>query len=907
MAPTSEELAYAISHIFLPSILPQSDDYASERALFPITIDALTAFRQIVTGVTARDATNRALLTLAKSKAVHGPNGISESALHQALGDLKFSILLHVQAQNAGLIVTKVGTKTNFEQFELSPQNASVFKGAGRLVRTFPASAISITNVNLTPEALSMIAQTLSTLSSQAVSNMQPQSNHECRDSTHPGMISEYFMSLLLPIGASVSVPAITKRTREEVHRTNAKSPFRRSPLWLLIRVTLQIIFSRTTLSSDLYKLFITFLMSQVLGLSLESTATEVQSEVIYLMEATIARRLLKLPEQLITTQGTILESINRTLLESSQQMSERWQAIQSNQTQHLDMSALRTLEFEHDALVSIPQLDMHIQSLERRQPTPITADYSPKVELVIYTADQLPVPSQPTGSGTYLTAKLQAFEQWVSDHLTAWFVKHEQDAQTCGKLADLLNAYYTEASVHYTNNPEAFSISVLTALDIWVACDKAAIVACPMLGQYDAGIPVDMLQTLLLPFRTQMARLHEIEKYLRSRCRFAGLKGNSLLYDTSSPESFGAKYFDDSQPHQELHARIKKWASETRTKKIAELATLQAEYRRLTSLIESTVCETKKVFHNPTQAYIIECLATCHRCAHQKQLDALTITFHEWPLPRDLNTAKVVTFELRVPQWYARWRDITHLLLRRVLCGNKTGGTPQARYSLASDAYLAKYFVSAHRITDTGRIGLLSQAKPFAATPWKGDRAGTVQQKNVCVDNSLNYQYFNPSTGTFGNTFTFGDEVSKLSTYQLPPSCRTLQKYLSKSFSMPDGPSPNGVIASQGDCPFDMSLQEYKDLASLPLGHRIQWDSILLQLKTPSIDFKKSETTLFILQCIHQAGPSNDTMLRPAHHTLAESGMAYQMIELLNKSLDGVKENWESSQAVSVFVTIAI
>jgi len=910
MALTRDELMFAINHVFLPPKLPQSDDSGNEKVLFAINIDALVAFRQIVSDATAQEASERAIVTLAASEAVHSPQGISETPLREGLIKLKSSLMLHVKEQNAGLIISKIGNQTTFEQFELSPKNASVFESAGRLIRTFPASAISISNDELKFEAVHMIAQTVAKLSTQAAPGMQPQSSKtgqthdESRDTTHPGMISEYFMSLLLPLGTSINVSAITKRMREEVLWSNAKLPFRRSPLWLLIRVTLQLIFSRITFSSDLYKLFVTFLMSRILRLSLALPPSGLESETIYFMQATIARRLLKLPEQCGNKQVAVLSSINAVLHESAEQLSNRWQTIRAEQSEGLDMSVLSELQFEKDALVAMPQLDAYIQSLKQRQIAAVSTGYSPAVHLVTYPSDELPDLSHTNSDGVYLTAKLQAFEQWVSDHLTAWLRDHIDDAPTCGRLADMLDAYYTHANQHYGDNPEAFSILLLTTLEIWVACDKAAIAACPLLNQYDAGVPAELLQTLLLPLRSQMARLLEVEMYLRSRCGSAGLKQTSLLYDTSSPESFGAKYFDKSPAHQEMRAQIETWAKETRAKKIAELVALQAEYRRLASIIESTACETETLFNDYTEEYYVKCLATCHRCGYERQLEALVISSHEWPLPRNAATVKVVIFELHAPQWYARWRDGTRFLLRQVLCGHTKIEHPRAMYDLSSDCHLAsKYFVRAHPTTN---IGLLSQDKPFQVTHWRSSKAGTVQQKDVCVPNGLSYQYFDSSENSFWDTCSFEDEVTDMTTYQLPPSYQALQKFLVRPHDMPDGPSPNEVIASQADCHVEMSLQEFKELASLPLGHRLQWDNILLQLTAPSIDFKKSETTLFVLQCIHQAGPSNHMVLRAAHHTLAEPDLAGQVIQVLHKALSRVKENWESSQAISSFISIA-
>ena len=90
------------------------------------------------------------------------------------------------------------------------------------------------------------------------------------------------------------------------------------------------------------------------------------------------------------------------------------------------------------------------------------------------------------------------------------------------------------------------------------------------------------------------------------------------------------------------------------------------------------------------------------------------------------------------------------------------------------------------------------------------------------------------------------------------------------RTATCPDGETANSVIASQHYCADDMDLQEFKELASLPLGHHIQWENIILQLIAPSVDFKKAESTMFILQCILQSGPSSDDVLRSAHQKLS-------------------------------------
>jgi hypothetical protein len=103
------------------------------------------------------------------------------------------------------------------------------------------------------------------------------------------------------------------------------------------------------------------------------------------------------------------------------------------------------------------------------------------------------------------------------------------------------------------------------------------------------------------------------------------------------------------------------------------------------------------------------------------------------------------------------------------------------------------------------------------------------------------------------------------------------------------------------------MSLDEYKALCTISLGYRLQWQNILLQLSAPSVDFKKVETGLVILQSIYQAGPSEPgNVLRASHEIADDDKFAHALLESLRDSLQRVKENWESSQALSIFISLA-
>jgi hypothetical protein len=277
-----------------------------------------------------------------------------------------------------------------------------------------------------------------------------------------------------------------------------------------------------------------------------------------------------------------------------------------------------------------------------------------------------------------------------------------------------------------------------------------------------------------------------------------------------------------------------------------------------------------------------------------------LSIEVHEWPLPSDDAKAKTVVFELDIPTWFSHWRDSRIELLEQVLKGKRQPIKPSQSYILSSgDPHLtSKYFK--HR---SQRISLLSQVKPFIVTHYKTKLIGGLVDSHIYVENALKYAYYDVHSDADVNGFSFLPDLD--CTYSL--SNKNLQRFLFRPETTPDGLEPNHAIASQSNCPDEMSLEEFKEWATLPLGRHIQWLNILLHLAMPSVDFKKPETTLVFLQCIYQAGPSSSSeVLREAHDFLNYGSNASHTIQVLTEALQRVKGNWESSQALHTFAAIA-
>lgn len=185
-------------------------------------------------------------------------------------------VAAHLRAQNAGITFTRSEDAVLIEAFELLPTNKAVFEKKSGLRRDFPASAVLIALKTLEATSfLSHLAQSLATMTTQEVLAMPPvvqkaqQTKVEVRDTTDPGIITRLIMRLVGEMGTAIQPTCILKRTKDDVSFRDARIPFRRSCLWLFVRVILHMHFdratSRPTVIPPLYKLFGLFQLTSVL------------------------------------------------------------------------------------------------------------------------------------------------------------------------------------------------------------------------------------------------------------------------------------------------------------------------------------------------------------------------------------------------------------------------------------------------------------------------------------------------------------------------------------------------------------------------------------------------------------------------------------------------------------------
>ncbi|KAI0099774.1 hypothetical protein GGR51DRAFT_535017 [Nemania sp. FL0031] len=915
-------LEYMINHVFLPPQLPQEDDYSLENESWLLAC-ALNALEDLGPILQENQADARKLIAiqgandmLHKLYDIYYDNGTSTfeglcdslKSLAEDVNAVPIPVYLH--AQNAGILISSVVEDDRddvyFELFELSPLNHDAVSITGRLQRTFPGCAVAIPRKELkTPAFLRTVTDTLTKMSQQPASGTTQkvkkagEMHQEDRETTHPKMATELFAAYLRSVGRMVQVSSILKNTRQDVLWKDSRSPWRRSALWLLVRVALQLFFSRYKSESErenMYKSYMLLFMAYTLQ-EAEAEEYDISADLMWSMKAKLTRRRLKLANY---GNSVVLQFVDGVLSKAAASLEKRWSRIQKRDSVRHDFSDLKALPAAQDTILHLERLDRYIEAISRREDRIQPAEVRESCPLPEFTSplntsfDEFPI-TTPT------ILKLLKFESWVELSLDWWLVVNIDKEEICKELRFVIESYHRCAVAQYQHNPEAMSLMFLTILELWVALDKSTIRFCHLLDDYGPPFGEKILRSLILPERRQMERLQAIEHYLHDRSSQAEFPANYIFQDFGRDDSFAVRYFDQSTKHINTWNDIQGRATAAAEQKRVELKEKRDEYEQYIEEYNRLEHEYTRSFNHQSRQHEEWHDDSCVKCRHQNEMNSLKIEVHEWPLPEDYNEAKTVVFELRVPPSFGSWRDATVFMLTDVLgFGYASGDQPRAFYTVANVEGLKSF----REYDATRRVSLLSEEKPHSRTHRNVKSIITTSDEEVFVSHGARFRYYDSGRKCFVGAFAPTDYFTHACTFQLSISSRQMQQFLDNTID-PIRFS-NTIIATQSQCPRMLSLEEYKGMASIRAGSNTRWQNILKELALPSVNFGKEDTALIILQCIHQAGkPSVSNVLRETHAILADQRFCITLLGKLLDACERVSGNWQSAPALSAFISI--
>jgi hypothetical protein len=809
---------------------------------------------------------------------------------------------LHITAQNAGLIITQNKDSVVLEPFELSPTNEAVMSTVGRLQRCFPGSAISIPVKKFHENGfIEALAHTIETMSHQEVIEAKPkivkkdEIHIEERDTTDPFLVTDYLGTVLLAQGGkAIQASSISKNTRDEVIWKDCLMPWRRSPVWLLIRVTLQLHFERLHSDRLLYKEFMIFLMTYTLDIAQKR---RFPSDIIYCMMAKIARRLNKLGDD---AEIPWIRNIYETLRQARACLRQRWASISRKADANVNLKKLSGKLLPTEGLEPYPEMDKLICSIGSRQNEKCISQF--KAPWLLRKYDKLSIPDLQNLADESISFHLAAFEKWVESSLRLWIL--EVDGNACSQLYTSARSYYTLSQTCYSGCPESLSIAALTILELWIVCDESACGQLPLIQEYSPQIPVGILESLLLHSQSHLVRLARVEEYVNERCS-GTLDGSTSIFSSfGQRNSFSVRYYTTSTGHQTLRRHIEEIAAEERKQKRKEFYKKRQEYHDLTSRSAKLQCEFNKYEDRRTGRVSLEHSGNCRSHELRRKADALMIQVHEWPLPASELEAQSVVFELDVPPCFSAWRNMTTLIINEVLECDYSGARPDNVVDRLSS------YLSSHFRGNVYRLELVSTVKSNNRTHRNGKKIKTCdKEEDVLFQNGLRYEYYDIHCQSFVSSFINKDKrFSRRHMFKLSQQNNALQDFIFRPHGQENGLTPNHVLSQQSHYSQDLSLEESKAMASQPVGFRLGWHNILVQLFTPTVDLNKKDTVFIIMQIIHQAGPpDNYSMHRAGHQQLRDEAFFEKLLQGLYNSVDRIQKNWESYIALRLFIAIAI
>lgn len=784
-----------------------------------------------------------------------------------------------------------------FECFEASPSAGAVIGCKGSLLRTFPAHARAVRiSIFDDPRFRTELAATLSKLDMEVISEMMPQSQKagskmaEIRDTAHPGLVSDMLMAILASVGEPVQAQQISKRTRDDVLWSNALLPWRRSPLWLAIRVTIQMTLCRALRTEGghiQYKNFMVYLLSDIASLALLEDKPVDECHVIL---TKVARRVHKLGAH-------TFDFVQQKALDTCQRVRAR-QSLKWEEVQRLDAGRPTTVQctsFVPDTALSLrasrPYLDAALAKNQVMPPsaTPFVPDC--RTRLGWFRG----LPSIDTSNATKedVVFVLAEFESWIAVSLPLWVAKFDSCSpapEDCVALADLGQSYWHTSETAYAGAPEQLSIMLLTIAELWVAIDRLALRLFPLLKQYSPVVPNNLFYPLLLPKKHQMQRLQNVEQHIAFRFTHATQQNPSIFSDPGS-RSFAVAYYATSNSHRDLRARIEAEASMKKAAKKSEWEEASQKHQRLLSEAKGLRCEDT----TDTYGWTVHS-ASCKKCDLNSEANHMRISKYEWPLPTDEHSCVSAVFELDCPIGFVAWRNLTWMLTHDI-------GRPERIHGGQYADTLHKYSgLRSYSREKSSRLVLASKIKSFEKTHYT--QSFPVRYDDIYSSNALQYAMLDETQLCWVKEQTIRPSLQHKCIQPLPSG-----PYFNLQFAVDSTDhAQNQVLAKQDICPSTLSLHEFISFGSLRAdGEKTQWLNIKRELNASNMSLNTEAVSTLFLHAAFQAGSSGDNVHRISHRALEDPSFCEELLAMIKETLDTVEANWKTDFAMMLLVNLTL
>ncbi|KAG9764117.1 hypothetical protein KCU73_g1100, partial [Aureobasidium melanogenum] len=884
-----------INHIALPPQLPQSTESDTStingnllRLLQDVTKSfnhrACPAWTSVSKMLTSLDRTEQAKTLRDDLLGAH------LTALNS--GDC---FALHLPLHNcAALVLRKNSGTVVVETFELSSANESVMSTQGRLVRGFPARAVACSTSKFFDAsfqlqfqlALRRLATEAPSTRYNATATKSGNTLHEERDTTHPGFINDYLMTILSAIGKDHPSTTTDKHVRDDILWQNTNHPWRRAPFWLFLKVAVLRTLSTTLNMAEArqkYKQMMVEVVSRLLQIACN---VSVEPSMLSVVHNKLARRVLKFEQAYGGYSNFGVQEVSE---QARRALEQTWSRHASS---HNTIERLPVTGWSNDTFLSLPSsarqtLGQAVSPLASCKQSSAFVSESPQRSA----EGPSKLPSfAALRTVKYMLTALTDVELWVEKHLHTWTALqlNAGNASACVELATLIERYWSLASSEYESSPVEKSNALLVIAELWVALDKICTLELPLMLEYPPELSTDLFKCLLLPKIQQMHRLSAVELYINQRFSQASRPAHGA-FKTPTGLSFSNRYYDQTPSLEQLRATITEKDRKRKVEKTQQLEREMAKYNQLIADAARMECDQ---FWNK-KGYQYHARNRCRKCQKKDKANSMRIDGVEESLPRDEVQLKAAIFEMKIPHSFAAWRDATWLVLNDT--SQKRQQADQIYVTLSGYGQLSRLVESSTRIT------LGSKVKPALSSHYKSTSLPTTIA-SICHPNGLRYEVWD-STGKQWVASNKTPDVKSHCTLQLPAGpYENLQWAVANTTH-----TTNEVMSKQRECDVRLEKEEFLAFSSLRAGEKVQSINILRELGCSNLDHTNPAVAVLFLQAMWETGNPSSGVLRQAHEEFLSPAFRLKLLTLLRRRLTAIENNWDKQYSMMIMIQLTL
>jgi len=379
----------------------------------------------------------------------------------------------------------------------------------------------------------------------------------EIRDTSDPALISGLLMTILEANGTAVSVPCLRKRVRDTVVFDNARTPWRRSAFYLVLRVAVQR-YLYYHLGAEVGRLYYKTLMCLLHAQLLENILKRIPLDAVFSFRQKLGRRLAKLASDVHGANRSSTgryanlllsfeSSFETTLATTGGYLKRVWRTHRESRERSIPL--LRQYALPHEFHLRMKNSGRFLRGvLSARPPYSRSEEQTSDERLQSYLQSKASVkPYMKAVSSHIASSKL------VEDVIFPAKQSTQPEGLLAIQMSRVMRDYVARISTMDLAYPDQKSQYLLHVMELWVLMDQDAVACYPLLKEYHPGFDADILDPIQLLTREEMIRSQEVRKYLHSRYRARSNAESKTIFDDPADDCFAAQYYDREDPQGEL------------------------------------------------------------------------------------------------------------------------------------------------------------------------------------------------------------------------------------------------------------------------------------------------------------------------------------------------------------------